>query len=190
MAIKPIPVRLVKPKDGTAAYLSVDVPRDATDIHQHKTGQSLFWSLVFEGKHGSFNTQEDPVSPGFAWIGSHPFPGIFSAPVLFEHGRLMAITDLHDREDKVGTWYYRLSATIDGVAYRTAFEEPYPKRVSLPRLPAVRARSTAPTTDTGHSLAVHATAAVHAITSNPTTTGTGPKGMTGRTTSNPTIKNR
>lgn len=191
MAIKSfqkIVVTLVRPGKETP-YLQVDVPREVTDVHQSKSGQPLYWELQLDGAQGSFNTQGDDISPGFAWIGSHPFPGIFSAPALFDGGKILGINDLHNRSDKIGTWYYRLSATIDGVVYRTKFHEPYPRRVSLPRQPNP-SRDAVPAAIAAERGPRRPVAVMRHVVSQPTTAGTAFGTPTAQTASNPTIKNR
>lgn len=91
----------------------------------------LVWQLTTDRKNDKINALEDPISPGFAWIGGHPIRGIFSRPVLMSDGSLQMIDALDD-EEKIGTFYYRISATIGGRVYRSKFASRF-KAINPPR---------------------------------------------------------
>lgn len=127
MTIHTIPVRLIVPR-GKPPHLHVDVPKGIIEITQKPRPQTIRWILQHKGASGHFNALHDAISPGFLWI-SPPFPGIFGPPKVGDRGQTITLLDDHDLEEKIGTWYYRLSATIGGIVYRTRFVAPFPPRV-------------------------------------------------------------
>lgn len=169
MAIHTIPVRLIV-RRGMPPHLEVSVPKGITRVIRKPRPQTIRWLLQHHGSSGRFNALDDAISPGFLWI-SPPFPGIFGSPKVGDRGQSLTLLDDHNLEEKIGTWYYRLSATIDGVVYRTRFESPYPARVR----PARSSRMLAATTSS----------------STVTSPAPGPiRGYDPRSSGNPTIKNR
>ncbi|WP_201316313.1 hypothetical protein [Dyella sp. EPa41] len=167
MTVHTIPVKLIVPP-GKPPYLHVDIRNSTIRITKDRRPQTIEWSLQHHGAPGHFNALNDAISPGFLWI-SPPFPGIFGPPRLGHRDQTLALLDDHDLEEKIGTWYYRLSATIGGVVYRTRFESPFPPRVSA-------LRSSRMTSDTTSSPTVSKPLLV---------VGYEPRGA-----GNPTIKNR
>jgi len=131
MSVHIIAVKLILPR-SKPPYLQVDVPKSIIRITRSPRSQTIRWVLQQQGTSGHFNALNDAISPGFLWIGS-PFPGIFGTPRLDPKGKSITLLDDHDLEEKIGTWYYRLSATIGGIVYRTRFERPFPSRVGPTR---------------------------------------------------------
>ncbi|RAO75709.1 hypothetical protein [Dyella jiangningensis] len=127
MVIHTLPVKLVV-RRGQPPYLAVGIPKSAIRLGRKPRPQTIRWQLQHHGVPGRFNALDDAISPGFLWI-SPPFPGIFGPPRIGDRGQSITLLDDHNLEEKIGTWYYRLSATIGGVVYRTRFESPYPPRV-------------------------------------------------------------
>jgi len=168
MAIHTIPVKLIA-RRGQPPYLEVDIPKSVIRLGRKPRPQTIRWLLQHHGMPGRFNALDDAISPGFLWI-SPPFPGIFGAPKVGDRGQSITLLDDHDLEEKIGTWYYRLSATIGGVVYRTRFESPYPPRVRPLRSSRMLAATTSSST----------------ITSLPPLIF----GYDPRSAGNPTIKNR
>jgi hypothetical protein len=169
MAIHTLPVKLMA-RRGQPPFLVVDIPKSILRLSRKRTPQTIRWSLQHPGMPGRFNAMDDAISPGFLWI-SPPFPGIFGPPKVGDRGQSITLLDDHDLEEKIGTWFYRLSATIDGVVYRTRFESPYPSRVR----PLRSSRMLAATTSTS------------TVTSSVPTLITG---YNPQSAGNPTIKNR
>jgi hypothetical protein len=169
MAIHTLPVKLIA-RRGQPPFLVVDVPKSILRVSRNPRPQTIRWWLQHPGASGRFNAPDDAISPGFLWI-SAPFPGIFSPPKVGDRGQSLTVLDDHDIEEKIGTWFYRLSATIDGVVYRTRFKSPYSARVRALRSSRMLAATTSTSTVTSSSLTL--------ITGNdPQSAG------------NPTIKNR
>ncbi len=169
MTVHTIPVKLIT-RRGKAPYLEVEVPKGITRVRRMSRPQTIHWRLEHDGSSGHFNKLNDAISPGFLWI-SPPFPGIFGTPKVTHHGQSIVMEDQYNLEEKIGTWYYRLSATIDGVVYRTLFRSPYPARVRSPRSSHMRA-------------ATRSSSTVFALVSGATTS------LAPDTATNPTIKNR
>ncbi|WP_130617632.1 hypothetical protein [Dyella amyloliquefaciens] len=147
MTVHAITVRLIVPR-GTPPYLYVDVPRETTRLKRMPRPQPIRWQLQHHGTSGHFNAMDDAISPGFLWI-SPPFPGIFGPPKVGDRGQTITLEDQFNFEEKVGTWYYRLSATIDGVVYRTRFQPPYPARIKPLRSSRMLAATTRGSTIAG-----------------------------------------
>lgn len=169
MAIHTLPVKLTA-RRGQPPFLVVAIPKSILRISRKSRPQTIRWLLQHPGMSGRFNALDDAISPGFLWI-SPPFPGIFSPPKVGDRGQSLTLLDDHDLEEKIGTWFYRLSATIDGVVYRTRFESPYPARVRALRSSRMPAAATSPSSI--------------ALSSSTLFTGYDPQSA-----GNPTIKNR
>lgn len=169
MTVHTFRVKLIVPR-GMPPYLEVDVPKGGILLEQMPRPQTIRWLLQHHGSSGHFNALNDAISPGFLWI-SPPFPGIFGAPKVGERGQAILLEDQFNFEEKIGTWYYRLSATIDGVVYRTRFEPPFPARIRPLRSSRMLAATTGGST----------------VTAPVTGTAYGPTSNAG---TNPTIKNR
>lgn len=169
MTVHTIPVKLIMPP-GKPPYLEVGAPKGGLRLKRMPRAQTIRWLLQHHGSSGHFNALNDAISPGFLWI-SPPFPGIFSAPKVGERGQAITLEDQFNLEEKIGTWFYRLSATIDGVVYRTRFEPPFSARVSPLRSSRMLAATTSGST----------------VTATVKGTAFGPAPNAG---TNPTIKNR
>lgn len=108
-------------KIGDTFALKIDDSNKGNRFDRKSTPQEIQWHLKLEGARGSFNKQDNPYAPGFAWVASPPNEGIFGPPTLTD-GTDLEMLDAHVTDDSEGTWYYRLAATINGHVYLSAFE--------------------------------------------------------------------
>lgn len=121
---QPITIKNVKvtPKVvGNARVLVVATPDSALEIQRSHLPTLIKWTFDTRVA-GGFNTQDNRYAPGFAWIGGTPNQGQFALPELSNDAQVLSMQDYHVRDETIGTWYYRLSATIDGEIYLLAHE--------------------------------------------------------------------
>lgn len=114
--------------DAKPPCLDIDEKGDPNRIKRKPDWQTIRWKLHGNAVDASFNAIADPKAPAFVWTGiKKPPTGIFSAPVLRHHGKVLTIGVLNDYDpdddpdsvDTTGEWPYQLSVTVCGETYQS-----------------------------------------------------------------------
>ncbi|WP_147281747.1 hypothetical protein [Dyella solisilvae] len=115
-------------------YLVINDGDKANEFDRGK--HTVMWELDKDLNDASFNPQNDLLAPGFSWIGGTPNEGIFGGPIVSGNAqgtrRVMKMANNNANPNTIGVWYYRLSATIQGVLYLSQYQGTTNPTVAVP----------------------------------------------------------